>query len=1105
MTWHWTAIAFFMLGAAGVSILTAVRVLRRRVSASSYTGSLLLFAAAVWLVGNAMESASVDLAAKVFWGNVQFLGIAVLPTAWLVYALQFSGRQSRLGRRTLGLLSIVPIAGLLLVLTNGVHGLMWTQTHLEARGAFTVQVSTWGIGLKAFIGYSYALLTIGMLLLVQALVHSRQLYRWQASALLLAVSVAWSASAITDVFGLQTFADVELTPIALGVTAPTIAWCLRRLRLRDILPVAHSTVLKRMADVVIVLDEQQRILNLNRSAEKVIGLEAPQLIGATLETVWPDLTAAIGTQSDVLAHVAGEKERFFDICVSPVNDWRGNTVCQVITLHDVTQLKQRTMELSIMLEVTRAASSTLDVEQIAVLIADHMVEVMRVDSCRLYRWDSKADALTTWIERHRDQPDTAQECSAAYALHDLRGTRTVLETQQPLVVRLSDPGLTPAQREKMRLTQSATLVILPLVAHGKTVGLVELKGRERDRGGSDREIHLCQMLAGQAAVAIEQAQLYSATRQQLQRQITLRQASAAISSALDLDTVLSQTARQMAQAVGATSTCINSYDPQSRSTRVLARYVDPSACPGERTCEVGAAPEKNGDNGWFGKIVAGQHAISHIDADNLAPTERETMARLGVQTILYAPLSIDTGVVGFAEIRESRQRREFRADEVTLCQDIARHAATALEKARLYEKAQQEIRDRQEAESRLAQRNRELLALQSAISATVSSLDAQFVLETVTWEMVNLLSVENCTLFEWDQKNDTLLAVARHGVDLQRAGNTATEAIHLADHPLRKRVLVERCAQQVTLKQPGAVDDGESAFLALHDIKSMLLLPVAFQTRVIGLIQIQDGRSAHVFTEQEIVMAQMLVNQAASAMENARLYARAQAEIRERRRAEAELQSSLEEKTVLLQEIHHRVKNNLQVVSSLLSLQSNQVQDSSVSQLFQESQNRILSMALIHEKLYRSHDLARIHLGEYVNTLATELAASYRAQAGRVNLKVNAEEVLLSIQKAVPCGLIINELISNALKHAFPSDTHLGTPWSNGRDREIRIELFADGENQVTLIVADNGVGLPVDLDIATTDSLGLRLVTTLTNQLDGNLKLSNAGGATFELVFSAS
>ena len=216
-------------------------------------------------------------------------------------------------------------------------------------------------------------------------------------------------------------------------------------------------------------------------------------------------------------------------------------------------------------------------------------------------------------------------------------------------------------------------------------------------------------------------------------------------------------------------------------------------------------------------------------------------------------------------------------------------------------------------------------------------------------------------------------------------------------------------------------------------------------------------------------------------------------EITERRRAEEETRASLRDKEILLREIHHRVKNNLQVIHSLLRLQSRQIEDERYREMFRDSQNRIRSMALIHETLYQSKDLANVSFREYVERLMSHLSASYGANRGRIRLGVDADGLMLGIDVAIPCGLIVNELVSNSLKHAFPED----------RCGEIRVSLQVTGGSQITLTVSDDGIGLPEDMDFRDSGSLGLHLVTMLVeDQLHGQIELNRAKGTEFRISF---
>jgi two-component sensor histidine kinase len=216
-----------------------------------------------------------------------------------------------------------------------------------------------------------------------------------------------------------------------------------------------------------------------------------------------------------------------------------------------------------------------------------------------------------------------------------------------------------------------------------------------------------------------------------------------------------------------------------------------------------------------------------------------------------------------------------------------------------------------------------------------------------------------------------------------------------------------------------------------------------------------------------------------------------QAEIAERIEAEQQAQASLREKDVLLKEVHHRVKNNLQLISSLLYLQSREAQDGSTNRMLQESQNRVHSMALVHERLYQSDSVASVDFSEYVRKLVTSLFRSYGTSTDRVALDLELDDLTLSVDTAIPYGLVINELVSNALRHAFP----------DGRKGELRLTLRSSGSG-CTITIRDDGIGLPADLDVRHAQSLGLQLVNTLVEQLDGTLEILSGEGTAFRMSF---
>jgi two-component sensor histidine kinase len=254
-------------------------------------------------------------------------------------------------------------------------------------------------------------------------------------------------------------------------------------------------------------------------------------------------------------------------------------------------------------------------------------------------------------------------------------------------------------------------------------------------------------------------------------------------------------------------------------------------------------------------------------------------------------------------------------------------------------------------------------------------------------------------------------------------------------------------------------------------------VPLKTPYGTIGVVVVQSYKDSELYSEKDLKLMSFISEHIAMAIN--------------RKHAEDQIIASLKEKEVLLKEIHHRVKNNMQIISSLLKIQETKLKDQSIIKAFQESQNRIRSMAMIHEKLYKSEDLARIDIGKYIKSLATDLFWTYNISPDTITLKIRVKNVFLDINLAIPCGLIINELVSNSLKYAFP----------DGRKGEIVID-FKYKNKKYYLTVSDNGVGFPKKVDFENMESLGLQLVNLLSKRIGGDIKLNFIGGTSVQVSF---
>lgn len=215
-------------------------------------------------------------------------------------------------------------------------------------------------------------------------------------------------------------------------------------------------------------------------------------------------------------------------------------------------------------------------------------------------------------------------------------------------------------------------------------------------------------------------------------------------------------------------------------------------------------------------------------------------------------------------------------------------------------------------------------------------------------------------------------------------------------------------------------------------------------------------------------------------------------DITDQREAERKLEASLNEKDILLKEVHHRVKNNMQVIISLINLQAGYVKDSAILDFFKDTVYRIRSMALVHEKLYQSDSISAINFGNYIRALTSDISQQYVSGGIRGDVFVNVEDITMGIDRAIPCGIIINELVSNSFKHGFKGTSH----------GEININFYKTGNSDAVLQVCDNGKGLPVSFDISNINSLGMQLVDSLVMQINGTLDIKKQGGASFTITF---
>lgn len=339
-----------LIVASAISIITAFYTWRRPYPRDK-TGALIILASVVWVMGLALEMWSADLSTKLFWNKVQFLGNVFVPTGWLIYTLQYVGREKWVTLRNLALLCIMPLITLLLVFTNEAHSLVYNNVAMKVGNPFLPLIITYGLGFWGFLWYMYTLLIFASLMSVQLLIHSHRIYRLQITALLITTVIPWVSSVIFY-FELDPM-PFNLTPLAYVMVSVILAWINpSRLYLEDIVPVARDVIIDGMSDGVIVLDEQNHIVDLNTAAQKLAGYTDRDAVGKPVEqilTFWPNPLEYLPGMNDIGKEMA-LGNRIYDMRISPLFDWRGRLSCQIVVLRDITELRRHSEQLEELVE-----------------------------------------------------------------------------------------------------------------------------------------------------------------------------------------------------------------------------------------------------------------------------------------------------------------------------------------------------------------------------------------------------------------------------------------------------------------------------------------------------------------------------------------------------------------------------------------------------------------------------------------------------------------------------------------------------------------------------------------------------------------------------------
>lgn len=515
MHWQYVSYALPLVIAAAVSFAVAIFAWRRRTAPGATALALLMLAAAEWSLAYALRLASVDLPAKIFWSQVRYLGIVVTSTAWLVFALQYTGRGAKwLTRRGLAWLAVEPLVILLLVWTNKYHNLIWTNIELESVGSLLVWHASHGAAWWVHTVYSYLLILLGDLLIIQVFIRSPRLYREQAGALLLGM-LAPLLGNVLSVFNLIP-TPLDLTPFAFVAMGLALAWGIFHPRLLDIVPVAREAIIEGLHDGLLVLDAQGRVVELNPAIQRLIGRPATEVIGQPVAQAlagWPDLVAhchdVTETQAEIILGEGGT-QRTFDLRISPLHDYQERVTGRLVILRDITErkraegaLRRGTMRLQLAADVARSAAVTHELDELLDRAVNLIQDRLDLYHAGIFLVDERGEYAVLKAATG-EAGRTILERGYQLEMDEISTVGRVTRTGQPRIV--LDVGDDAVHFENPLLPETRSEMTLPLQVGGRVIGALDVQSREPAAFDED-DMVASQAVADQLAVFIENARL----------------------------------------------------------------------------------------------------------------------------------------------------------------------------------------------------------------------------------------------------------------------------------------------------------------------------------------------------------------------------------------------------------------------------------------------------------------------------------------------------------------------------------------------------------------------------------------------------------------------
>jgi len=971
---------------------------------------------AAWAMTYAIHFLVVTEPARFFWLRATYLGVLTIPTTFLAFSFQYANRGHWLKKRVIALLTIEPVLAFILVWTDSWQNLVIVGKHINGT------ILNGGPLFWINVIYSYGLILFAIILLIHSYGHTARPLRGQVAAVLAGALLPWAIN-IIGVLGLIPIPDLDVTPFAFAITCICFTIGFSKYRLLDLVPIARDSLMERMIDGVVVLDAQNRVLDVNRAALQMIGKPGQLVIGEPAEHVFANISEIFNRFQDTLTTrqeiVIGDKElHYFDLRISPLHDRKGRYSGRLIVSREISEprlMEHVEHEQRVLAEALRdtaaALNSSRTFEDVLDRLLDNVEQVVPYDMATFMLLDDHNIARVARSHGYREHG--LEENTLISPVSEIQYYSTMMETGQALVVPDTDQCRDWVVRGG--LEKVCSYAGAPLQVKGKVIGFLDLASLTPNFYNQTHADRL-QSFADQVAISVENARLLEEAQQRADELSTLLDIGQAVTSGLEMDKILRALLEKCKHVLPIEAFYIATYDNENEMIG-FPLFYDKGEISVLPPREIRQSP------GLTGHIIKTRQTLYLPDALDEEAIRKYNIIDFGgdpSHSYVGIPLLVGDRVVGVISM-QSTQPNAYHPDQIRLLETIATQAAGAIENARLFE----ELRLHAE----------ELTAL-SDIGVTVTSgLDMEQVLRTLLEKCRQVLPVEAFYIAILDP--DT--SIIHHPIAYDRGEYPEIPARDIRQNPgLSGQVINSRQTLYIPdITNPDAKTNFQVFRTSGTPTRAFVGVPMIVGDRILGVISMQSYQS-NAYDPSQIRLLETIATQAAVAIENSRLYANAQQEIRQREKAEHRYRALFEQShdAVFILDFHGKYQEVNQRAGDLLGYSVNELMHLSEPDISaQKEESRSLLERLkkgenipLHEQVYVNKNGEKVTVEINAELVCDDDGVPVHIQtvARDITERKQNEAVLQEANQKLRDQLVRNETLQAQLREQATRDSLTG-------------------------------------------------------------------------------